>query len=156
SVTALAVGVIIGAIRLIRGHRIIAVLASVAAVAGGALIAARTGRAQDFFLVQLLSNAGSGLAWILSILIPWPLLGLVVGFLPGQKAQWRRDPDLVRAYSIASWVWVAQYTIRVTIFGALWLSGSVVALGIARIALSWPLVAATVAISALVFGRTLP
>ena len=156
SVTALAVGIAIGVLRLVRGHRIIAVLASVAVVAGGALIAARTGRAQDFFLIQLLSNAGSGLAWILSILIRWPLLGLVVGFLLGQKTRWRRDPDLLRAYAVASWIWVAQYTIRVAVFGALWLSGSVVALGIARIALSWPLVAATVAVSALVFGHTLP
>ena len=153
---AVAAGVLIGALRLARGHRITAVLASVAVVAAGALIAVYTGRAQDFFLVQLLANIASALAWAVSILVRWPLLGLVVGALLGQKTRWRRDSGLLRAYGRASWVWVGQYLVRVLVYGSLWLSGEVVALGVARVALSWPLVAATVAASALVFQRSLP
>jgi hypothetical protein len=42
------------------------------------------------------------------------------------------------------------------VFGVLWWSGSVVALGVARVVLSWPLVAATVAASAVVLRRSLP
>jgi hypothetical protein len=42
------------------------------------------------------------------------------------------------------------------VFGILWSTGWVVALAVARIALSWPLVAATVAASAVVLRRTLP
>lgn len=156
ALAAVAAGALVGAVRLARGGRVTAVLASVAAVAGAALVALHTGRAQDFFLVQLLSNVGSALAWAVSILVRWPLLGVVVGLLLGQKARWRRDPDLVRAYGRASWVWVAQYTVRVVVFGLLWWSGWVVALGVARIALSWPLVAATVAASAFVLRRSLP
>ena len=99
----------------------------------------------------------SALAWAVSILIRWPLLGVVVGALLGQKTRWRRDPDLLRAYGRASWVWVfGQYTVRVVVFGLLWWSGWVVALGVARVALSWPLVAATVAVSAVVLRRSLP
>jgi hypothetical protein len=154
---AVVVGVVVGAVRLAKGHRVTAVVASVAAVATGALIALYTGRAQDFFLIQLLANIASALAWAVSILIRWPLLGLVVGTLLGQKTRWRRDPDLLRAYGRASWVWVLQqYTLRVLVYGVLWLSGSVVALGVARVALSWPLVAATVTASAVVFQRSLP
>ncbi|HET9139895.1 DUF3159 domain-containing protein [Actinophytocola sp.] len=155
--TAVAVGVIVGAFRLIRGHRVTAVAASVGVVAAGALIALYTGRPEDFFLIQLLANIASALAWTVSILIRWPLLGLVVGTLLGQKARWRRDPELLRAYGRASWVWVfLQYTLRVLVYGVLWLSGSVVLLGVARVALSWPLVALTVAVSAVVFQRSLP
>jgi hypothetical protein len=135
---------------------VIAVLASVAAVAAGALVALHTGRAQDFFLIQLLSNVASALAWTVSILVRWPLLGVVVGLLLGQRARWRRDPGLLRAYGLASWVWVGQYTVRVVVFGLLWSSGWVVALGVARVALSWPLVAATVAVSAVVLKRSIP
>jgi hypothetical protein len=138
---AVAVGVVVGAVRLAKGHRVTAVVASVATVAAGALIALYTGRAQDFFLIQLLANIASALAWAVSILIRWPLLGLVAGVLLGQKTRWHRDPDLVRAYGRASWVWVfLQYTVRVLVYGILWLTGSVVALGVARVALSWPLV----------------
>ena len=156
ALAAVAAGVVVGGLRIWRGGRVTAVLASVAAVAAGALVALHTGRAQDFFLVQLLSNVASALAWTVSILVRWPLLGVVVGLLLGQRTRWRRDPDLLRAYGRAAWVWVGQYTVRVLVFGALWWSGWVVALGVARIALSWPLVAATVAVSAVVLKRSVP
>lgn len=154
---ALAAGVIVGVLRLVRGDRVTAALASVTVVLIAALVALYTGRAQDFFLIQVLVNVASALAWAVSIVIRWPLLGVVVGVLLGQKARWRRDPDLLRAYGRASWVWVfGQYTLRVLVFGLLWWTGAVVALGVARIALSWPLVAVTVAASAVVLRRSLP
>ncbi|MGQ0837086.1 DUF3159 domain-containing protein [Actinokineospora sp.] len=147
----------IGGWRLSHGGKITAVVGSLAAVVAGVLIALYTGRAADFFLVQLLSNVASALAWALSILLRWPLLGVVVGLVLGQKARWRRDPDLVRAYGRASWVWVfGQYTLRTAAFGLLWWWGNVVALTAARIALSWPLVAVVLAASAVVLRRTLP
>jgi hypothetical protein len=156
ALAAVIAGAVVAGVRLSRGGRVTAALAGVAAVAGAALVALHTGRAQDFFLIQLLSNVASALAWAVSILVRWPLLGVVVGLLLGQKTRWRRDPALPRAYGRASWVWVAQYTVRVVVFGLLWWSGWVVALGVARVALSWPLVAATVAASALVLRRSLP
>ena len=51
---------------------------------------------------------------------------------------------------------LAQYTVRVIVFGVLWWSGWVVALGVARVALTWPLVAATLAASAVVLRKSLP
>jgi hypothetical protein len=51
---------------------------------------------------------------------------------------------------------VGQYVIRIAIFTPLWAAGAVVALGIARVALSWPLVAACVALSGTVLVRALP
>lgn len=157
AVAAIAAGVAVGVWRLAKGRRVTASVASVAAVSLAAFVALRTGRPEDFFLIQLLSNVASALAWALSILIRWPLLGVVVGVLLGQKTKWRRDPELVRAYGNASWVWVlGQYTLRVAVFGVLWWSGWVVALGVARVALSWPLVAATVAASAVVLRKSLP
>jgi hypothetical protein len=153
---AIGAGVVVGLWRLAKGRRVTASVAGVAAVSLAAFVALQTGRAEDFFLVQLLSNVASALAWTLSILIRWPLLGVVVGLLLGQKVRWRRDPALVRAYGRASWVWVLQYLVRVGVFGLLWWSGWVVALGVARVALSWPLVAATVAASAVVLRRALP
>lgn len=157
ALAAVAAGVAVGALRLARGGRVTAVLASVGAVVAAALIALYTGRAQDFFLIQVLANAASALAWAVSILIRWPLLGVVVGLVLGQKTRWRKDPALVRAYGRASWVWVfGQYTLRVVVFGLLWWSGWVVALAVVRVALSWPLIGATVAVSAVVLRKSLP
>jgi hypothetical protein len=98
----------------------------------------------------------SALVWTVSIVIRWPLLGVIVGGILGQRATWRRDPALLRAYSLASWVWVAQYLVRIAVFAPLWAAGAVVALGAARVALSWPLVAICVAVSGAVLVRVLP
>ncbi|TQJ02981.1 DUF3159 domain-containing protein [Amycolatopsis cihanbeyliensis] len=154
---AITLAVVVGVLRLVRGDKSRAVVVSLAAVIGAALIALHTGQAEDFFLIQLLSNVASALAWAASIVIRWPLLGVVVGLVLGQRTRWRSDPALLRAYSLASWVWVfLQYTVRVLVYGSLWWSGEVVALGIARTVLSWPLVALTVAVSGWVLYRALP
>jgi hypothetical protein len=153
---AIVVATALGVFRVVRGGKARAVVVSLAAVIAAALIALHTGRAEDFFLIQLLSNVASALLWAASIVVRWPLLGVVVGVLLGQKTRWRRDPELLRAYSRASWVWVGQYVLRVVVYGALWWAGQVVALGVARTLLSWPLVALTVAVSGWVLYRTLP
>ncbi|MDG4826645.1 DUF3159 domain-containing protein [Asanoa sp. WMMD1127] len=155
-IAALAVGTAVAVWRLSRGHRPMAVVISLFGVCLAALIVLRTGRAADFFLLQLLSNAASALAWLVSIAIRWPLLGVVVGFALGQKTRWRRDPALVRAYGWGSVVWVMQYVVRVAVFLPLYAADRVLALTAARVALTWPLVAACVAVSWWVVRRTLP
>jgi hypothetical protein len=149
-------GVLVGVVRLARGERPRAAVVSVLMVVIAALVALYTGRAEDFFLVQLLSNVASALLWAASIVVRWPLLGVVVGIVVGQKTRWRKDPALLRAYGIASWAWVGQYVLRVIVFGSLWLTGQVVALGVARAALTWPLQAVCLAVSWWLLRRALP
>jgi Protein of unknown function (DUF3159) len=153
---ALVTGAVVAVLRWCRGDRPLAALLGLLGVSVAALIALYTGRAADFFLAQLLSNVVSALVWAVSVLVRWPLLGMIVGGMLGQRTSWRQDPALLRAYSLASWVWVGQYLIRIAVFTPLWAAGAVVALGIARVALSWPLVAACVAVSGAVLVRVLP
>ncbi|KXK61620.1 hypothetical protein AWW66_12700 [Micromonospora rosaria] len=153
---AVATGVLLAGWRLRRGDRPRSVLIGLLAVCVAALIALRTGRATDFFLLQLLSNAASALAWAVSIVVRWPLLGVIVGAVLGQRGRWRRDPALVRAYARGSWVWAATYVLRLAVFVPLWLGGQVVALVVARVALTWPLVATALAVSWVVIQRSLP
>ena len=147
---------VVAAVRLTRGRRPAAALAGLLGVAVAVLVALHTGRAVDFFLVQIASNAASALAWAVSIAVRWPLLGLVVGAALGQRTGWRRDPDLLRGYRRASWVWVGQYVVRLAVFVPLYLAGAVYALGIARLVLTWPLVAATLVLSWPVLRGALP
>ena len=153
---ALTVGGLVTLIRLARGIRPRAALLGLLGVCVAALVALRTGRAADFFLLQVVSNLASALAWSVSILLRWPLLGVVVCTVLGQRTRWRRDPDLLRAYSRASWVWVGQYAVRLAVFLPLWATDQVVALGAARVALSWPLVAACLVVSWWVMRTALP
>ncbi len=156
TIAALVTGAAVAIWRLHRGARPRAVLVGLLMVGVAAVIVLRTGRAADFFLVQVASNAASALAWLVSITIRWPLLGVVVGGVLGQRTRWRRDPALLRAYRRGSWVWVGQYAVRVSVFTPLWMADQVVALGAARAALSWPLVAACLAGSWWVVRRSLP
>ncbi|MGH3795296.1 MAG: DUF3159 domain-containing protein [Pseudonocardiaceae bacterium] len=153
---ALAAGVVVAALRLRRGRRPLAALLGLLGVSVAVLVVLYTGRAADFFLAQLLSNLASALVWTLSVLVRWPLLGMIVGGLLGQRTSWRRDPALLRAYSLASWVWVGQYLVRVAAFAPLWAADAVVALGVARVVLSGPLVLACVGVSGIVLLRALP
>ncbi|MBG6139572.1 DUF3159 domain-containing protein [Longispora fulva] len=153
---ALAVSVLIGAWRLLRGAKPRAVLIGALAVCVSALIALRTGDAEDFFLPRILTNLVSLLGWAISIVVRWPFLGVIVGAVLGQKTRWRRDPALLRAYSRASWVWVGQYLFRLVVFIPLWLAGQTGALTVAQIVLTWPLVAACLAVSWWVLRRSLP
>ncbi|WP_236796443.1 DUF3159 domain-containing protein [Amycolatopsis sp. GM8] len=156
SVAAIATAVVVGVFRLVRGDKARAVVVSLAAVIVAALIALHTGRAQDFFLIQLLSNVASALLWAASVVVRWPLLGVVVGLLLGQKTKWRKDPALLRAYSWASLTWSCQYLLRVAVYLPLWWAGQLVALGVTRTVLTWPLQALTIAVSGWVLYRLLP
>ena len=153
---AVAVAAVVGAVRLRQGRRLRAVLLGLLGVVLAAAIALYTGRAVDYFLGQIAVNAMSAVAWLVSILVRWPLLGVVVGLALRQGTRWRRDPDLLRGYQRASWVWVGQYLTRLAVFLPLWAAGSVWALGIARVALTWPLVALCVVASWPLLRSALP
>jgi hypothetical protein len=155
-IAALLVGVAVAGWRWRRGLPPRAVLIGLFAVFVAALIALRTGRASDFFLLQLVSNAASALAWLVSIAVRWPLLGVVVGTALGQRGRWRRDPALLRAYQRGSAIWVLQYVVRLAVFVPLYYADQVVALVGARAALTWPLVTACLALSWWVIRRSLP
>lgn len=153
---AVASAVVIAIVSFARGGKPRAVLFGLLLVVVSAMVAARTGNAEDFFLIRLLSNAASALAWAVSIAIRWPLLGVVLGTVIGTKAKWRKDPVLLRAYSRASWIWVLQYVIRIVVFGALYLAGNTVALGIAQAVLTYPLILACLALSGWVLFANIP
>ncbi|WP_028924481.1 DUF3159 domain-containing protein [Pseudonocardia acaciae] len=152
---AFAAGVVLAVVRLARGRRPAAVVLGLLGVVAASLVVIYTGRAADFFLIQIASNVASALFWVTSIAVRWPLLGVIVGFVLGQRTRWRADPDLMRGYSRASWVWVAQYLVRLAIFIPLYRADQVIALGIAR-ALTWVPVVACIALSWPVMRTALP
>jgi hypothetical protein len=139
----LAAVVVAAAIAVVRwrgGERPRAASVGLLIAVAAALVALYTGRAEDFFLPRIIANGGSLAAWLVSIAVRWPLLGLVVSAALGRPRAWRDDPDLVRGYCRASWLWAAQYLVRIVVLLPLWFADQVVALGIAQVVLTWPLV----------------
>ena len=136
---AVLLGALLAAFRRIRGESLRFAITGFIGVAIAAFIATRTGRAEDFFLPGLLFNAGYALVYTVSILIGWPLIGVIVGPVTGQGMRWRDDPELVTAYSRVSWVWVGMFVLRLSVQLPLYLTGSLLALGITRTAMGLPL-----------------
>lgn len=155
-VAALAVSGMLAGWRLHRGDRPRAVLLGLLGVVAAALVALRTGQAEDFYLLRIVTNVASAMAWIVSIVLRWPLLGVVVGTALGQKGGWRHDPALLRAYGRGSWVWAGMYVLRALIWLPLWSAGQVTALGVTGTLLAWPLLAVVFAASWWVIRRSLP
>jgi hypothetical protein len=136
---ALVVGGLVAALRLARKHSLRHVLAGFAGVALSVAVVNVTGRPVDYFLPSLLANAGAAVAWAVSIWVRRPLLGVVVGTVTRSRS-WRTDPRLLRAYQRASWIWTASFVLRVLVMTPLWLSDQLLALGVLKVVMGWPMV----------------
>ena len=147
-------------------------------IAVGVFWAWRSGEAQDFYAWGLWTNAIYLVAMLVSIVVRWPLIGLVVGSLRAGFADqarergqgrredrgdrfdaavdtaaadadepnpfeplvsWRRDPELVRRYTIATWFWVGLFALRLLVKVPLYFAGDVAWLGTAHLVMGVPL-----------------
>lgn len=136
---ALGTGAVIFVLRLVRREPLTQVLAGFAGVAISAWVSARTGQARDFFLWGLIVNVAYGSAFLISLAVRWPLMGVVVGMFMGDPTGWRQDPELRRRFAAATWVWVLLFGSRILVQVPLYLAGWVGALGGAKIVMGWPL-----------------
>ena len=158
-IAAVALGVIFAVARLLRGQTLQYALAGLGGLALSAYVVSRTGKAEDFFLPGLLANAAYALAYLISILVRWPLLGVIIATLRGGDMSWRKNPAELRSYSRASWIWVALFSLRLAVQLPLYLASALTALGVARIAMGIPLFAVGIWLSWLVLrprGRPAP
>lgn len=138
-IAAIGAGVLVVFWRLVRRQPLQQVAAGFIGLLIAAWFSSRTGRAEDVFVPGLLLNIGYGAAFLVSILVRWPLLGIAMGYLTGEGTSWRRDPALRRVYAAASWIWVGVFALRIAVQVPLYLAGAVAPLGIAKVVLGWPL-----------------
>ncbi len=138
-IAAVASGAILAVIRLVRRESLSQVLGGFLGVALSAFFAARTGRAQDFFALGLGINIAYGSAFLISILVRWPLIGVIVNAMRGDMSGWRADPQMMAAARTTSWLWVVMFALRLVVQVPLYLAGAIGPLSVAKILLGWPL-----------------
>ena len=138
---AVAAGAVIAALRLVRRQSLQQVVSGFVGIAFCAWLASRTGRAEDFYLPGILINIAYAVGLSASCLVGHPLLGYGVGAATGDVTGWRRVPEQRRAYSLATWFFAAVFATRVVVQVPLYLAGWVGPLGVAKLALGWPLFA---------------
>ena len=139
-IAALAAGVLVAVWRIVRKQALQPAVSGLLAVGVAAFVAYRTGEARGFYLPGLLFSAACGLAFFVSILVRWPLAGVVWHGINGDGQGWRRDPRMLRAYTLASILWTLVFAARVVVQGWLYNADEETWLGIARLAMGYPLV----------------
>jgi hypothetical protein len=138
---ALAVALVLAVLRLARRETPRHAFSGLLGVAIAAFVATRSGRAEDFYLPGLLLNAAYAAAFLISIAVRRPLVGLIAGSISGEGTSWREDPQRMRSFARASWLWVGLFLTRLSVQLPLYFAGAVVALGVARTAMGIPLFA---------------
>lgn len=141
AVVAVGLALILAMARLARRESARHALSGLVGVGFAAFIATRSGRAEDFFLPGLIANAAYASAFLISIAVRRPLVGVIVSRLDGEGDRWRDDPLRVRSFSRASWLWAGLFLTRLAVQLPLYLAAAVVALGVARTAMGLPLFA---------------
>jgi len=139
-IAAIVAGVAVFAYRVARKQPLQPAVSGLLGVGVAAFIAARTGEARGFYLPGLLTSAVFGLAFLVSVLVRWPLAGVVWHGINGHGHAWRRDPRLMRAYTWASLLWTAVFASRVVLQGFLYYRNEETWLGVARLLMGYPLV----------------
>jgi hypothetical protein len=139
--------VLVALYRLIRRDSIRHAVNGLLAVGVAAFIAARTGRAADFYIINILRNSAGMLLFGVSVLVRRPLVGYVWRFVAEIPTDWRERPALVRAFSLSSLVWAAMFAIRAGVQIPLWIQNNADALGVVSILLGWPLFGAALGLT---------
>jgi hypothetical protein len=153
-IVALGCSVVFLIYRLIRRQALVQVLVGALVVGISAWFALRPGGdTRDFFLPDLITNAIYFVPLTVSILIRWPIVGLIMGFIRQEGILWRKDSKLLRRYSLATAVLASVFAIRLLVKVPLYISNDLAAMSLAKALMGVPMWAAALWICWLIVKR---
>jgi hypothetical protein len=139
AVAALALSLVMGVVRLAQKDTLKHAFSGVFGVAFGAVFAMMSGNAKNFYLPGMLYTLGLAVAYIVSAMAGWPLLGLILGPIFKENLSWKkRNPGRLRAYTKASWAWGLILLAKSAILFPLYWWGNATQLGWVKVALGIP------------------
>ena len=90
---------------------------------------------------------------VVSIIVRWPLIGVVWNLVNGAGTQWRAHRPTLIAYDLATAVWAAVFIARYLVQSHLYDTGHTGLLAATRIGMGWPLTIAAVFATILLVRR---
>jgi hypothetical protein len=127
--------------RLVTKSQPVQAVAGLIGVVASAALALWTGRAEDNFLLGIWTNAAYGAAFLVSLLVRWPLIGVIVGLLTQEGSGWRADAAKRRVLTAATWLWLGLFALRLAVQVPLYLAGNAAALAATKLLLGVPVYA---------------
>ncbi len=100
------------------------------------------GSGRDYFLTGFATNLIYLVPLAISVIVRWPLIGVVARFLLSEKTAWRKDKYQMRVFTAATLLWVAIFSARLLVQWPLYLADNLGALATARLVMGLPLYAA--------------
>lgn len=131
-------------------------IAGLIGVIASAALALWTGNARDNYVLGFFTNVAYAVALLISLLVRWPALGLIVGFLMGDGVAWRDDRRKYRAVQFLTLVWIGLFVARLIVQVPLYLVDNVEALGVTRLLMGVPLYALLLVFTWLVVRAVYP
>jgi hypothetical protein len=138
---ALGVAALILVWRLIRRDSVQPAVSGFIGVGISALIAWMVGASKGYFLLGIWTSLVWAIVFALSILIRRPVVGYVWSWVNGHDRAWRTSRRAVLAFDIATLTWVLVFGARFAVQHHLYDADRTGWLGVARIAMGWPLTA---------------
>jgi Protein of unknown function (DUF3159) len=138
-IVAVAATLVLGVVRLVRRDKLSSIATGVFGMALSAVLAWKTGQPRNVFALGILLNAAFFVGYLTSVIVRWPLIGVIVGLARSDGFGWRKDPKMLSAYRRATLIWVAMFVVRLSVQVPLYLTNHVGALGAVRVGLGWPL-----------------
>jgi hypothetical protein len=135
-----AIGFIVA--RVVSRTPVTSAIAGAIGIAFSAAVALFTGNVNDAFVPGLITNVVFLVALLVSILVRWPLLGLVASALTGDITGWRASPSKRRVAVVATIVWAGLFTARILVQVPLYLASATEPLAAAKLVMGVPLYAA--------------
>lgn len=148
-----AIALVALAVRCIRREPVAAAVSGLLGV--GVCVAAVlfTGEGSGYFVPGFFINGAWIAAHTISLLVGWPLIGLLLGFLRGSLTDWRAQPLLKRAAQLTTVFWIAIFAARLAVQLPLYFANETEALGIARLVMGVPLFALAILFTWFVLSR---
>lgn len=138
-IVSVAVGLAITGYRLLRGEQFSLAAGGLLGLALAIGIVALTGSARDFFVVGIWTYLAAFVVALGSVLARRPLSGLVWNLVHSNTHDWRADRRVLRAHDVATLAAAAVSGARFGVQQWLYVSDETGWLGVARVAMGWPL-----------------
>lgn len=139
--------------RLLRKEPLTAALSGVIGVVVCVAAVMFSGEGSSYFVPGFYINGAWILAHTISLLVGWPLIGLLLGFLRGSLTEWKKIPALRRTAQLVTIFWILVFAARLVVQLPLYFADNTSALGIARLVMGVPLFALAILFTWLLLSR---
>jgi Protein of unknown function (DUF3159) len=151
--SAVGAGLVLFVLRLVRKETVQQAVSGFLGVALAAYIASRTGEAKGFFLLGIWASFVYAAVFAISLVVRWPLVGVVWEYVDGAGGHWRKDKPLLRVYTWMTLLWVGVFLSRGIVQRFLYEEDRTGWLAFARLAMGYPITIGALALTVFLVRR---